>query len=183
MTSEQRALLHNRLISIPIKYHGIEPTAVRIKEDQAFCESFFGSSKIDLNTITVLFDQTISCRSEIDLDYLLMLITHFNLTLSFDLQIAPLLIQPWHHFHDNIAEILEFDRNPQTANYLYLGATYTCENLDYESDYRGFSIKCLYALLKIGTPESLQYIKKLAASEHIMVSEYAKKILSENKIV
>lgn len=64
---------------------------------------------------------------------------------------------------------------------MYKGALYSCDNLEYESDYCGFNRKCLYALAKIGTNESINFIKEVIKNGNHIVSNYAKKILEEYK--
>ena len=66
-------------------------------------------------------------------------------------------------------------------NKIYNTALYCCDNLEYESDYCGFNRKCLYALAKIGTNESINYIKEVIKNGNDIVSNYAKNILKEYK--
>ncbi len=89
------------------------------------------------------------------------------------------MIQPWHHFHDRLAGILEFNTSEKIIEYLYKGTLYSCDNLAYESDYHGFNRKCLYSLAKIGTNESINYIKEVAKNNNIIIANYAKNILAE----
>ena len=56
---------------------------------------------------------------------------------------------------------------------------YSCENLEYESDYCEFNRKCLYALAEIGTNESINCIKDVLKNGNDIVSNYAKNILKE----
>lgn len=113
---------------------------------------------------------------------MLMLLEHFNIINHFNEVLAKLLIQPWHHLHDRIAGILEFNASENIIEYLYKGALYSCDNLEYESDYCGFNRKCLYALAKIGTNESINYIKDVSKNGNDIVSNYAKSILKETFI-
>ena len=81
-------------------------------------------------------------------------------------------VQPWHHLHDRIAGILEFNASENIIEYLYKGALYSCDNLEYESDYCEFNRKCLYALAKIGTKESINYIKEVLKNGNDIVYEH-----------
>ena len=181
MNSKQEYLLTNRLIYEPQKYKGNEPEIVKRDNDLNFCKLFFNKNVVDENLITTLLNESISNKNESELDLLLMLLEHFDIIKQFSLKIAELLIQPWHHFHDRIAGILEFNANEDIVEYLYKGSLYSCENLEYESDYCGFNRKCLYALAKIGTNESINYIKEVSKSGNTVVSKYANDILVEYK--
>ena len=113
---------------------------------------------------------------------MISLFEHFELTCYIDEIIAPLLIQPWHHFHDTIARILEYDKNEKTIDFLFKGATYTCDNLDYESDYCGFNRKCIYALLKIGTKQAIDNIKQITCYKNKIISEIAQHIVKKHNL-
>ncbi len=56
-----------------------------------------------------MLNDSILNKNENDLDLLLMLLEHFNIIKRFNLLLAELLIQLWHHFHDRIAGVLEFN--------------------------------------------------------------------------
>lgn len=177
MNKKQMDLLMKRCIFEPQKYSGVEPISIKKKKDIMFCLEFFGKKEVDNSLVKSLLTAAIMNKNEYEFDLLLMLLEHFNITKNYDLILAELLIQPWHHFHDRIAGILEFDKNEGIIDYLYQGALFSCDNLEYESDYCGFNRKCLYALARIGTKEAIEYIKKVSTSNNIIVSEYAKNIL------
>ena len=179
MTEKQIELLEKRLIFESQKYCGMEPDYIRKENDLNFCLDFFGKNEVDYSIVHTLLINSIKNKKEMEFDLLLMLLEHFNITKDFDLILSELLIQPWHHFHDRIANILNFDRNNDTIDYLYKGALYSCENLAYQSDYCEFNRKCLYALAKIGTTEAINYIEKIAICDNLLVSQYANNILKE----
>lgn len=178
MTIKQKDLLIKRLILEPQRYGLNEPEAIKRNNDLNFCKAFFKKEKVDTGLIKELLIDSISTQNETELDLLLMFLEHFSVVEDFNTVIAELLIQPWHHLHDRIAGILEFHPSEDIVEYLYKGALYNCANLEYESDYCGFNRKCLYALSKIGTKEAIHYIKEVANSDNIIVSKYAKDILS-----
>ena len=179
MNKKQMNLLMNRFIFEPQKYRGMEPPVVKQKNDVRFCTAFFGKEEANEDLVKTLLTDSISNKNEKELDLLLMLIEHFNIAENFNLMLAELLVQPWHHFHDRIAGALEFHTSVEIIDYLYKGAFYSCDNLEYESDYRGFNRKCLYALAKIGTNEAKEYIKQIADGDDAILSGYAKSILKE----
>lgn len=179
MTKEQIDLLTHRFIIEPQKYKLQEPDLIKQRKDLEFCQKFFNKSHVDIEIVRLLLVNSINCKNEFEVDLVLMLINHFDISDNFDMILAPLLVQPWHHLHDRIASILEFDKNEATIEYLYLGSLYRCDNLEYESDYCGFNRKCLYALAKIGTKESIDYIKKASSSDNPIISNHARNLLSE----
>jgi len=181
MNSSQRDLMIKRFIFEPQKYRGNEPEVVRKNNDINFCKSFFNNTMVDEELVKKLLNELIFNENEQELDLMLMLLEHFNIINQFNETLAKLLIQPWHHLHDRIAGILEFNASENISEYLYKGALYSCDNLEYESDYCGFNRKCLYALAKIGTNKSINYIKEVAKEGNTIVSNYANSILKENE--
>lgn len=181
MNNKQKDLLVKRFIYDPQRYRGNEPEVLKRSNDVNFCKSFFNKDVVDEDLVKILLDESILNKNESELDLILMLLEHFNIIKHFNLILAKLLIQPWHHFHDRIAGVLEFNASEDIIEYLYKGALYSCENLEYESDYCGFNRKCLYALAKIGTSKSINYIKEVSKSSNTIVSNYAKNILMEYK--
>lgn len=179
MNDKQKDLILKRFIYEPQKYRDCEPESVKKNNDINFCKSFFNKTVVDEKIIQKLLKESILNKNEHELDLILILLEHFNLIKSFNLILSELLIQPWHHFHDRIASDLEFNASANITEYLYKGALYGCYNLEYESDYCGFNRKCLYALAKIGTTESINYIKMVSQSGNAIVSNYAKDILKE----
>ena len=178
MNQKQKDLLIRRLIFEPQKYRFNEPEVVKRHNDLCFFKIFFGKEEMDKTLIKELLVDSIKNKNESELDLLLMFLEHFNVVRDFDLIVAELLIQPWHHFHDRIASILEFSPSEEIVDYLYKGALYSCNNLEYESDYCEFNRKCLYALSKIGTKEAINYLIEVAHCDNVIVSKYAKDILS-----
>lgn len=181
MNSKQRDLMMKRFIFEPQKYGGNEPEVVRKKNDVNFCKSFFNKIMVDEDLVKTLLNESILNENEQELDLILMLLEHFNIINYFNVMLAKLLIQPWHHLHDRIAGILEFNASENIIEYLYKGALYSCDNLEYESDYCEFNRKCLYALAKIGTNESVNHIKEVLKNGNDIVSNYAMNILKEYK--
>ena len=176
MNPKQFDLLMIRLIRQPMKYNGTEPLIIKEKNDRDFCNAFFNQSSIDLKKVEHLLTESIRGRNDSELDLLLMLLEHFQIVPHFVLTLAPLLIQPWHHWHDRIARLLMNDKNPGITLFLYQGATYYCENLEYQSDYNEFNRKCMYGLFNIGTTEAKSCLKKLCQNENKNISTIASEL-------
>ena len=183
MTPVQLKLLIQRLIKDPQKYNRIEPERVKEKKDRIFCKEFFGQEGIHHTYVIELLRDSIDSHNELELDLLLMLLTHFNSVKYYCTILAPLLIQPWHHLHDRIVGMLEFESEEQIIDYLYQGSMYRCDNLEYESNYCEFNRKCLYALAKIGTHKAINYIKTVSTCENCIIANHALKIIKECHIV
>lgn len=179
MNPKQFELLETRLITQVIQYNGRgEPPAVKEKNDREFCEAFFNQNNIDIKTIENLLTESIQSQNNFELDLLLMLLEHFEIVSHFVPIFAPQLIQPWHTFHDRIARLLMEEKKPETTRLLYQGATYCCENLDYQSDYNEFNKKCIHGLYNIGTTEAKNCLEELCKNENKNISAAAEKLFS-----
>lgn len=179
MNNNERKWIKWRFIDKWARYEGQEPAFVKKWLDKKFFKKFTVNPTKNPQYVIDLLIIAISEQNEDDLDLLLCLFEHFEITSYIDEIIAPLLILPWHHFHDRIAGILEIDKNEKTLGFLFKGATYTCDNLDYESDYCGFNRKCIYALLKIGSDKAIQCIKELTYCENEIVADIAQSIVKK----
>ena len=179
MTQAQLNLLMQRFIKEPQKYNGIEPANVKEKNDRIFCEEFFGCKEINHAYLAEILTSSINANDELALDLLLMLLSHFRCVNHYCVTLAPLLIQPWHHLHDRVACVLEFESDERIIEFLYQGSMYRCDNLEYESDYCEFNRKCLFALAKIGTQEAIKSIKNVSKVENPIIANHALKILEQ----
>ena len=175
MNEKQLKLLSQRLIHDIVNCN--ESENLKIKRNKIFCMRFFGKETPDIGCIRNLMIEAVDSQNELEFDLILMLIEHFEITKNFDLFIAPLLVLPWHHMHDRIARILEFDACEDTVEYLAKGAIYRCDNLEYESEYCEFNRKCLYALMKIGTPEAIESVKFVSKCTNQIIADHAKRML------
>jgi len=179
MTEAQLNLLMQRLVYDPRKHKGVEPDRVKTKNDRIFCNMFFGCEEIDYAYVRELLYDSIRANNELELDLLLMLLSHFKCENKYSEVLAPLLVQPWHHLHDRIAGVLEFSLDERVTDFLYQGATYRCDNLEYESDYCEFNRKCLFALAKIGTKEAIDYVKKVSDCDNTIIANHALNVMRE----
>lgn len=176
MNQKQINLLTVRLITQTMKYNGMEPPDIKKKNDKTFCNEFFNQNTVDLKVVEEILTESINNHNDYELDLLLMLLEHFQITSHFILNIAPLLIQSWHHWHDRIARLLMSEKSIEAIPFLYQGATYCCENLDYQSDYNEFNRKCIYALRNIATTEALACLQKLCKHKNENISTIAKEV-------
>lgn len=76
------------------------------------------------------------------------------------------LKDPTHFEHEDIILFLEFNPDPRSVPHLReaIRLKPELEYLEYD-DYGGYYKKCLWALQKIGTSDSLQVIQECSASE------------------
>lgn len=179
MTSVQLNLLMQRFIKDPQKYNGVEPQRVKAKNDCNFCKALFGHAEVNYTYVMELLNDSICTQNELELDLLLMFLSHFHCVNRYCITLAHLLIQPWHHFHDRIASMLEFESDERVIEFLYQGSMYRCDNLEYESDYCEFNRKCLFALAKIGTQEAIKSIKNVSKVENPIIANHALKIIEQ----
>ncbi len=179
MTSIQLNLLMQRFIKDPQKYNGVEPQRVKEKNDYNFCKALFGHKEVSYAYVMELLNDSISTQNELELDLLLMLLSHFHCVNRYSITLAHLLIQPWHHLHDRIAGMLEFEYDERIIEFLHQGSMYRCDNLEYESDYCEFNRKCLFALANIGTPDAICYLKAASGCENSIIASHALKIIKE----
>lgn len=90
--------------------------------------------------------------------------------------LAELLLQPWHHEHENIAGALQDMRVPATADALAQAALTKHDYLAYD-DSHAFARKCTWALADIGTPEARTHLEHLARADDPEIAAYAQKRL------
>lgn len=178
MTDKERKIIHERLYGTFKKYQGLEPENIKKELNDKFCQHFTVDIIQNHQYSIDLLKQTIEEKNEEDVEYMINIILHFGYFNEICLIVAPLLIEPWHHMHDMIAMNLEFEENPNTVEYLYKGAKYRCENLDYESDYCEFNRKCIWGLWKIGTKEAIEKIKNLTNCTNEIIRNHAINMLN-----
>lgn len=157
-------------------------TPALIITDEEFCQTFFKSDMVDNDFVAMLLKEAIENKDATELDLILMLIEHFTAEQQHQLEMAKLLLSSWHSMHDRIAGLLNNQPSDEIVYYLYRGATFRCDNLDYESDYCEFNRKCLYALAKNGSGKSKEYIKLVSQLENKIIANHALKIMDEFNI-
>ena len=179
MTSIQLNIFMQRFIKDPQKYNGVEPQAVKVKNDLIFCKKLFGNEKVNYTYVMELLNDAIFTKNELELDLLLMFLSHFQCVNYYCITLSKLLIQSWHHFHDRIAGMLEFDADERIIEILRQAAMYRCDNLEYESDYCEFNRKCLYALARIGTQDAIKSIKDVSCVNNPIIAKHALMIMKQ----
>ena len=180
MNEIQFKLLENRLIKDKSQYALCgEPNELKKQKDKEFCIKFFGSDLPDLEKIKAMLDEAICNKNAEELELLLLLMLNFDTANQFDERLAPLLIQDWHISHEDIASILTASKNPNTAKPLFEASTVDFDYLQYQSDYREFNRKCMYALYNIGTDEAFGYLKQLSENENPIIANIAANLLNK----
>ena len=179
MTSVQLNLFMQRFVKEPQKYNGVEPQSVKAKNDFNFCKVLFGSEEVDYKYVMELLNDAVFTKNELELDLLLMLLSHFHCVSHYCIVLSQLLIQPWHHLHDRIAGMLEFDADEGMIEILRQAAVYRCDNLEYENDYCEFNRKCLFLLAKIGTQDAIKSIKDVADVDNPIIANHALKVIEQ----
>lgn len=147
-------------------------------KDIALCIELFDSHEPDIEKIKKWFTEEISNKNAENIELLLLFLSHYGIQKHFIDILARLLIEDWHTCHEDIAFYLEQAKDPSTVKYLYDAATIDFDYLDYQSDYRELSRKCMYALYCIGNEEAIGYIKSLSEHENKRIADLAKEFLS-----
>ena len=183
MTSIQLNFFMQRFIKDLQKYNGVEPQSVKAKNDFVFCKKLFGDEKVNYACVTELLNDAIFTKNELELDLLLMLLSHFNCVNHYCITLSQLLIQPWHHFHDRIASMLEFDADERIIENLRQAAVYRCDNLAYESDCCEFNRKCLFTLARIGTQDAIKSIKDISGVDDPIIANHALEVMKQYNLI
>jgi len=112
-----------------------------------------------------------------DVDCTIMLATRLEL-LTADLApvLAELLLETWHHKHEDIARSLQNLCVPESADALASAALIKHEYLEY-NDSHALARKCVWALADIGTSRARRHLEELARTSDPEVAAYAQKRL------
>jgi hypothetical protein len=126
--------------------------------------------------LTTLNEARLTMNAD-DVDCTLVLAARLELlTANLAPVLAELLLQPWHHKHEDIARTLQNLCVPETADALASAALIKHEYLEY-NDSQAFARKCVWALADIGTPQARAHLENLARGPHLEVVAYAQKRL------
>jgi hypothetical protein len=175
--SKQFELIQSFVFNVVSERKGVYITPNTTDRGELF-NKLFGTSNVDNNEMSTLFDWVIDNQSNKELDFLLTAIEYFGIEEQYQINLAKLLTLPWHHFHDRIAGLLNTNPCDDILSCLYEGSTFRCDNLDYESDYCEFNRKCLYALAKNGSEKSREFIMQVAKCDNEIIASHAVKIMS-----
>jgi HEAT repeat protein len=90
--------------------------------------------------------------------------------------LARLMLEPWHFKHEDVARALQQVADPATVDALYRAALHPPEYLSFDEN-ASLGVKCAWALGRIGTPEALERLRKLAGSASAPLREAAEQQL------
>lgn len=110
-------------------------------------------------------------HDEDELEAALALGFRFGLFPDWAPALCRLLVEPWHHSHEDVALALEELRDPSTVDCLYEAALM---KFGEEDEFEAFAVKCIWALYRIGTPEARVKLELLAQSDNPIVHENAR---------
>jgi len=91
--------------------------------------------------------------------------------------LAALLLESWHHSHEDLAHALERLRDPATVDILARAAVMKHDYLAYD-DSHAFARKCAWALADIGTPAARSHLERLAHHADPELAAYAQERLA-----
>jgi len=108
-----------------------------------------------------------------DVEYALIIAGSFDLiTTEYQYILLKLLEADWHFKHENIAEIFQKLKIPDTVEYLYKTALTQFEYLEFD-EFFALAVKCIWALGDIRTDEAIKKLKLLAQSDNEIIKENA----------
>jgi len=87
-----------------------------------------------------------------------------------------LIIEKWHEKHEDLARLLGDFKSETSVDFLFEAAQTNFDYLDYDDDYV-FADKCIRAIAKINTHESVIRLKQLSLSDNVKIRESANKHL------
>lgn len=163
MNAEQRKLLVDYLMG-RISYGSfLEQSGVDPASEPGFVE--------------VALREAMVAHDAVALDYALSLFFRFEpITVEVALILAELVVQPWHHSHQNIALALQDLRAAETADALAAAALMKPDYLDFD-DSHAFARKCTWALADIGTPKARRHLESLSRCVDPEIASYAQRRL------
>lgn len=104
--------------------------------------------------------------------------TEINLSNFIDV-LNELIVSTWHEQHENIAMLLQRNKNKCSVKYLYEAINLKLAYLDWDDNY-AFEVKCIWALGDIRTNEAKEKLKILAESKNKIIKDNAIKQLSRS---
>lgn len=93
-----------------------------------------------------------------------------------------LIVEDWHHKHEDIAMLLKDLKHPLTVDSLYNAAEIQFPYLNYDDTFQ-FARKCIKALSEIETSNAINKLQLLSESSNSIIAEYAKKELRYKKLL
>jgi len=91
-----------------------------------------------------------------------------------------LIIDTWHTKHEELARLLSIYKDNTSVDYLYKAALLNLEYLEYDEDHV-LADKCIRALAKINSAESIEKLEVLSKSKNQAISKSANKQLERIK--
>ncbi|MBH1932686.1 hypothetical protein [Serratia rubidaea] len=89
-----------------------------------------------------------------------------------------LLTDTWHKKHEELVRLLSHYKDESSIGYLFRAASLQLDYLDYDEDHV-LADKCIRALAKINTNESIEKIKELSHSNEISIKNSANRQLKK----
>jgi hypothetical protein len=145
-------------------------------------EEFQKQFSMDLNEVFLLqrLERAYEQNNADDLEYVMFVGFAFDLYSEKMANIlSQLLIQDWHHVHEDLASVLQDLKDPQSIDNLYQTALANYEYLDFDDSY-ALAVKCIWALGDINTEYAREKLKLLAKSNNSIIKENAVNQLNRN---
>jgi hypothetical protein len=89
-----------------------------------------------------------------------------------------LVDEDWHINHEDVVDVLDKLRRPETVDALFRATQWVPEYLKFD-DNRALAVKAIWALWKLQTPEANARLEQLAASDEPILQETATMLLNK----
>jgi hypothetical protein len=146
---------------------------------QDFVKKFSWGNQSPVEYVRSSIERALQNRDATELEYSMIVGFHLK---AFQVDMAPLLatllLETWHHQHENIASVLQKLKVPSTAEALYTAAFSQHPYLAYD-DAHALAVKCLWALYAINTNEAREKLLLLANSQNRKISSVAQELLQK----
>ena len=141
------------------------------KDDKYLLQSLNGNMQEFKILLDEIFNVCIDNKLDGSLYAIITIISKYNLfNENYIERLNKLLIETWHHNHDEIMYILFYYPSPTSIDYLYKAINLNLYKIRYTTT---FEEKCIYLLgyLAIKNKEALEKLKLLSKDEYFIISE------------
>lgn len=143
----------------------------RISEDMFF-RLFPADLKLNTTFAVRELEDALIRKDAAQVECALLLTFHFGNQERHAAILCKLLLEDWHHQHENIASLLQDLKDPSSIECLYQTALTHFAYLDYDEAY-ALAVKCIWALGDINTDDAKGKLLLLAHSDNDIIRENA----------
>ena len=146
--------------------------ALKKMSKEAFLRQYPVDVEKNLSHIDDLVITACNEKREDDLDCALLLEVCFGYRLTCVPLLRDVLLEDWHHSHEDIVATLEYYEDKECISYLYKAALSEFKYLDFDDSY-ALAVKCIWAISKLNAPDSVATLRKLSLSDNPIIKDNA----------